>query len=426
MDKTTSNKNNNNNQSGFMQFLNSSILLPGILFALLVVIVRVGIFKNYVDDLIHDDDFKLIENFIEWFGVAYGLLIALVMVEVWSQHDAVEREFDREADAVSMFYHVANQIQEGKGNGKETPLGLKNQIQKSTRNYVEHVLQYFAQEHESVDIRERGDTIIEMIGSHIEKLIHLKVNVEVDAITSELVKQYNDLVDVRGDRISRSKRTMPKPVWKISVLSSILWIIPFLLLNFRDSFIAILFEGGVIFVVVSILAIIWDLNYPFTGVWNIEIDDWETLGEYVKLKNKVLLIYNINNSNLSIFGAQIAKYLRGNQPCNLFWLLRKKKQRTDFIEKIKRESNVFVQVLHRDEFYRDYQTTLSGNTTKEMAFGAGKEKITFPVILWKSGRTIDGKFSGKILMNHSAINQCGSLDDLKERINSDLKELIKQ
>jgi hypothetical protein len=45
-------------------------------------------------------DYNNITQFIEWFGVPYGLLLALVLVNVWTQFDTVDRSFDREVDAI--------------------------------------------------------------------------------------------------------------------------------------------------------------------------------------------------------------------------------------------------------------------------------------------------------------------------------------
>jgi ABC-type sugar transport system permease subunit len=49
------------------------------------------------------NDQEFIKGFIEWFGTAYGLFLALVLVNVWEQFGTVEREFDREVDALSML-----------------------------------------------------------------------------------------------------------------------------------------------------------------------------------------------------------------------------------------------------------------------------------------------------------------------------------
>jgi hypothetical protein len=290
-------------------------LVVGVLFSFYTFVIRFWVYPRYAHLL--KSDFELIQNFIEWFGVAYGLFIALVLVNVWSQYDTTEREFDREADAVFMLYESAKQIQEA--NGQKD---LKESIIKGIKKYVSHVIDNYSNEHQNLKARETGDKILEEIREAIGNLLHRD---ERESLMSELVEKFHEAVDVRGDRISHSKQSIPDPVWGISLTSSILWLIPFYGLDFKNDWVAIILVGGVTAIVVAILVIIKDLDDPFEGTWKINTDEWELLGEKIELKPTLFFVYNLDNNRFSVAWAFITRFFP-NPPCALYALLHAKYQ----------------------------------------------------------------------------------------------------
>ena len=261
-------------------------LLIGIFFSLYSFLVRFYVYPKYYPYLAPDSG--LIQNFIEWFGVAYGLFIALVLVNVWAQYDSTEREFDREADAIFMLYESVRQIQDTTGD----IASLRREIIQCIKDYVTHVTESYVAEHQNWKLRDQGDEILEAIRKRIGKLIHTD---EKEAIISELVEEFNEAVDVRGDRISRSRQRIPNPVWGISLASSILWLIPFYGLDFQNDWIAISLVGGVTAIVVAILVIIRDLDDPFEGTWQIDIEEWRQLGEKIGLQPTLFFVCDLDS-----------------------------------------------------------------------------------------------------------------------------------
>ncbi len=288
----------------------SNPLFIGLFFSLYSIFGRFYLYPKYSELLA--EDFELIKSFIEWFGVAYGLLIALVLVNVWAQFDGTEREFDREADAIFMLYESVKQVQETAGT---RDLGEK--IIEAIKKYVAHVTDNYKVELHNLKARDVGDKVLEDIRVLIGRLIYTDAP---EAITFELVRQFNEVADVRGDRISRSRQRIPKPVWSISVASSILWVIPFYGLKFASDWVAIFLMSGVTAVVIAILVIIRDLDDPFEGSWQIDIEEWEQLGEKIELKPTLYFVYNMDSRPIISIRAHIQK-LVAKPPCALYELL---------------------------------------------------------------------------------------------------------
>jgi hypothetical protein len=227
--------------------------------------------SQHLSGIKNTTDYENVKQFIEWFGVPYGLLLALVLVNVWTQFDTTNRAFDREADAVSAFYDTSLLI-----SNRE----VRKQLHKSIREYVEHVNACYFKEYMIGEIKTSGDAYLNKIRKLTGRLIKGKEN---DVLTGELLQLINELTDDRGDRLSYSKQRMPKPVLILAFVASFLWLTPFFILGFTNTLAGIVFIGGVSFIVVSILLIVNDLDNPFTGTWCINLDSWNEL--LIKLKN---------------------------------------------------------------------------------------------------------------------------------------------
>jgi hypothetical protein len=212
------------------------------------------------------DDYTYIGNFIEWFGVPYGLLLALVLVNVWNQFDTADRSFDREADAILALYNTFQLCKDSV---------VESKIKEEVIGYIEHVLKFYNEEYkDSNEHSIEGFGILNNIRLSVGSLVPRK---EFDVLTSELLRLLNELIDDRGDRLSYSGQRMPRSVLVLSIFSSVLWLWPFFTLNFSNFYLKLFMVGGVALVVISIILIIVDLDDPFTGTWNVDIDSWKKL-----------------------------------------------------------------------------------------------------------------------------------------------------
>ncbi len=123
-----------------------------------------------------------VSNFIEWFGVLYGILLTLILVRVWEQLDHIDREFDREADTVKILYADILFLQ-----GKNAIIG-KNVIT-LLHNYVQHVLDNYPNEIKKVSDRR-------IAGGNTTQPIMQRF---IDSIGNYLIKM--------GNRIMKSKKS---------------------------------------------------------------------------------------------------------------------------------------------------------------------------------------------------------------------------
>lgn len=225
------------------------------------------------------EDKQFFINFIEWFGVFYGFVISGVLIKVWEQFTAVERLFDKEADAVSVLHENIHLL-------GQRYYAHKMDAIKSLHQYVSHVLSNYAVEHIQNDVKIMGNYILRKIRGGFSSLIHFKRNHEdTDLPITELNGQLNSLIDLRGDRISGSRQRIFESFRFLSIFISVMWLLPFYLLT--DESVSVIHQSlniGVTFLVIFVLSVVEDLDEPFGGIWKISIEPWLQLQDELNQK----------------------------------------------------------------------------------------------------------------------------------------------
>jgi hypothetical protein len=251
-----------------------------VLYIILSILVAEGLyilFRSGIRGPVLNDDIGngFVPNFIEWFGVLYGLLLPLVMVRVWEQLDDIDREFDREADAIKILYEDLSYLQ-----GESVKVGIK--IAKLLRKYVRHVIRNYKYEVKEFElVRLAGDNILECIRDQFFVLIHPDVmNSKVsEFLVPEIFERFNEIIDIRGDRISLASQRLFDTLRNIALIASIVFILPFYILVFSIpmDILDYILVIGVTLLVVFIYQIVEDFDEPFGGTWKISSDSWVRL-----------------------------------------------------------------------------------------------------------------------------------------------------
>ena len=127
---------------------------------------------------LNEEGRDVVSNFIEWFGVLYGILLPLILVRVWEQLDEIDREFDREADAIKLLYEGIFYLKPEYAMFGKKISGLLHQ-------YVVHILKYYREEvkltEDNIDLEQKtlnkfearlaGDKILEDIRKEYKELV---------------------------------------------------------------------------------------------------------------------------------------------------------------------------------------------------------------------------------------------------------------
>lgn len=229
-------------------------------------------------------DNAFVYKFIDWFSVIYAVLISLILLRVWTRRDEIEREFDREVDAIKNFFETLTDL-------PKKNMRNNREIINILHEYVLHVLQNFHYEIKTVDrIHNMKDNPITKGNDFLKKIREKCKDILNDHASndreiflgSEILQLLNVIVDIRGDRISLSSQKLFWNIRLIMLIISIVFLIPFHLLEFVPitSPVNILIIG-ITLLVIFIYLVIDDLDNLFEGTTRITIDEWKQLREYI-------------------------------------------------------------------------------------------------------------------------------------------------
>lgn len=217
-----------------------------------------------------ESDRDIIAGFIEWFGLLYGILLALMVVEVWSNFSTVEREIDKEADELFLLYRTANILNN---------LELKDNITIGVKEYANYILSDSGKQ-----TRLSGSEKIDSTAKKLLNKLHHTCGIAINttnqySIASELLKRINRIQDTRGDRVAHANENIPLGLYLLLIFTSLVWLIPFLFLNIENVLIWLLIVGGVSYTITFLVLLIWDLDNPYKGQMQVSFESFNELAE---------------------------------------------------------------------------------------------------------------------------------------------------
>jgi len=268
-------------KSSYFYFIPLSIYVFRVFEIILEEIIPGFAFESFVT---HD----YITPFIERFGVVYGIFLPLIVLRAWEQLDDIDREFDREADAVKTLYDEIFYLRV-----KNTT--FIKEIVASLREYVWHVIHNYQVEtkpqDEKINVMKRtGDVILEKTREKFKDFIRrngLRTK-EQEVFVPKLIDKLNEIVDIRGDRIAIASQRLFESLLYVALITSIIFVLPFYFVSFLPG--SGLFDNlltiGVTFLVIVIYLIIEDFDEPFGGVFKITSESWNRILEEMDSKDR--------------------------------------------------------------------------------------------------------------------------------------------
>jgi hypothetical protein len=231
------------------------------------------------------NDNTIISGFLEWFGVLLGIIMGLVLVEVWARHSQVNEDIDKEADGLTLLIKTCRFFHDS---------SCQKRIADSVINYVQNVMNAGIFDHQT-----RRETVKALDQLHRvvgEMLINPICG---QTIAGELLRQLNIVIDMRGDRLSHIKEHVRLPLWLLILGTSLVWLFAFFTLYIENDLIAIFINGGALFTVSGILFIIKDIDNHETGSWRANFDSFQTpLDEANLLLNEIGSSGSFSDQNL--------------------------------------------------------------------------------------------------------------------------------
>ena len=196
-------------------------------------------------------------------GVAYSVLLGLVVVAVWEQWNAATEDAGREAREVAEVFYLANGLPQPEG----------RHLQELTRSYARTVV------NEEWPLMRRGRespkawAILDEIRVNMQGF---KPTTEAQQVLYEQGLQHvNDLSDARGERLLDAEEGLPRILWVVLIVGGVEVVGFTYLFGLESTSVHVLMVASLTLVVALVLFTVAALDYPFKGDIRIGPDAFE-------------------------------------------------------------------------------------------------------------------------------------------------------
>lgn len=246
---------------GIQEFLKGVLLkIWGETAFAILILLMIWIKNQFIGNL-SDKDQNLLQNFIEWYAVVYTLVLSVIVGQGWAKYNRINNEIDREADSLVLLVQTGRMFRDQ---------DLSQALYLAVKRYVMSLRLL-----QSKDNRTANQTH-EKMKEIRERVIFLIKSEPDECLKSELLHQYNEAYDARGDRFDLIEQKLPPHTWIIFVVASLIWLWGFLWLDFDlDSF-KFYILGATILAISYLFYLARDLDDPTTGSWKMKFSSFET------------------------------------------------------------------------------------------------------------------------------------------------------
>jgi Ca2+/Na+ antiporter len=210
-------------------------------------------------------------------GIAYAVLLGLVLVAVWEQFETARNTVEREADELAELFWLGHRLPETEG----------HQLQELTRSYARVVVD------EEWPLMARGESsprawaLIDEIRLTVQ---NMNPDTEAEQVLYDQgLERVHDLADARRDRLVEAREGIPSILWVVLVVGAIVTVGFTYLFGIDSTTTHTLMVALLAFVIGLVLFTIGSLEYPFSGDARLGPDAFElVLKRFASSKLSVL------------------------------------------------------------------------------------------------------------------------------------------
>jgi hypothetical protein len=210
-------------------------------------------------------------------GIAYAVLLGLVVVAAWEQFQTARNTTEREASELAELFWLGHRLPEAEG----------HQLQELTRSYAQVVVD------EEWPLMARGESsprAWELIDEIRLTVQNLNPDTEAGQVLYEQgLERVHDLADARRDRLVEAREGIPAILWVVLLTGAIITVGFTYLFGLDDTTTHMLMVALLALVIGLILFTIGSLEYPYSGNVRLGPDAFElVLKRFASSKLSVL------------------------------------------------------------------------------------------------------------------------------------------
>jgi Protein of unknown function (DUF4239) len=202
----------------------------------------------------------VVGHFLAFTGAFYGIMLGLVAVGAWETFNSASDAVDNEASTLAALYRDVTQLpwpQDGRG-------------QAHLRRYSWEVINREWPDQRIGQMPTSAERTVNALGSEISGV---RVdNLKTQVLMAEALRQYNQLLEARRDRIQSTQGALPIGLWFVIIFGAVINIVMTWLLEIKnvrlDVFINVLMAA----LLGSVLAFIIAMDHPYRGELSVSAD----------------------------------------------------------------------------------------------------------------------------------------------------------
>ncbi len=202
----------------------------------------------------------VVGNYYQTLGTVYAVLLAFVVFVVWSQLNDARAAVSEEAKALEDLLRLAG--------GLSAPVAsrLSEMVPAYVRIVVDEEWVAMAQGASSPPAAQ----VIEDLGRHLLTLDPAAGREET--VYGEILARFNELSDARSRRLLSSRTRLPKLLWALLIVGSIITVGLMYLFGVESLMVHAVLTAAMAGSVGFVLYLILDMDNPFWGDWRIRPD----------------------------------------------------------------------------------------------------------------------------------------------------------
>ena len=201
-------------------------------------------------------------------GVIYAVLLALMVIAVWEEHEAAKATVREEANELADVFWLAHRLPEPEG----------PRLQELARSYATVVAE------EEWPRMARGDGSSPEAWALMDEMRLSMQNVEVDTRSEQVLferglERIDALADARRERMVEAEEGIPAVLWAVLVFGGIITVSFTYLFGLENTWSHRLMVAAVAGLIALVLFTVGSLEHPFSGVTRVGPEAFELVLE---------------------------------------------------------------------------------------------------------------------------------------------------
>jgi hypothetical protein len=206
-------------------------------------------------------------------GVAYAVLLGLMVIAVWEEWNAANAAVDQEASELAEVFWLAHRLPQPEG----------RRLQELARSYARVVVKEEWLLMERGKVSPKAWTILDEIRDDIQRMQPATPTQQV--LYEQGLQQVSDLADARRERLLDAEEGLPAILWVVLIVGGIEVVGFTYLFGLQSTTVHVLMVTSLTLIIALVIFTVAALDYPFEGDIRIGPDAFEqVLGRFESSK----------------------------------------------------------------------------------------------------------------------------------------------